>query len=83
MCNTSNINIETEHVHKYPTRFASLNIPKPMVRTTYYGLNSLKYNLITAYNNIPSEMKNLCPGRYRLLKRKLKDCIWLGLENTP
>lgn len=58
-----------ENIHNYKTRTAS-SLHLHSVNTSTYGLNSLKYRAIKAYNEISVSLKNV--SNISLLKKKLK-----------
>jgi hypothetical protein len=78
--NLQGVNINREHKHTYPTRFATNNnLPIPSIRTERYGNQGLLMAMINEFNCLPTELKALCPDKFGTFKRKIKEYIWMGL----
>ena len=66
-------NIPTMHQHDHTTRFAENNIPLPKIRTDRFGLRGLIPQLVSAFNSIPKELKDLDNSRFNYVKWRLQE----------
>jgi hypothetical protein len=78
----SAIDINTQHSHIYPTRYAKSNLPIPTIRLHRHGKKGIRMSLINAFNNLPHDLKALHPNNFKLFKCKVKQLIWMSVGGS-
>jgi hypothetical protein len=73
------VNINTQHSHNYPTRYAKTQIPIPTTRLHRHGKKGIRMSLINAFNSLPNELKELHPNKPRIFKCKIKEFVWMSV----